>query len=197
VRDDSRPILHIAVGAVSVALILFASFSNHWIDGANATFLDMPIDAKVGLRSLTICDDLDCETVDHKEVLVEIEKSKEWVPPEEQAQNDIYSHYGRFVSVAAATFWIALATSAVALLCLILAFAGKKPYWPISPYSLALLLCAALLVMSTLTLALHPFKAAGWGTGYGFLIAGAGLLGTLFSMLMLGRTRPDDVEWLE
>jgi hypothetical protein len=60
------------------------------------------------------------------------------------------------------------------------------------------LLSLALLIVGVLTLAMHPFKSAGWGTGPGFMLLAGGDVAALLAALMLGRSEDRDVDdWFE
>jgi hypothetical protein len=188
--------LNPGIGAAGIVFLLLAVFTNHWVEGHKSLFLDVPVDkALVGLRGITVCDDLACESQSHAEVAKSVEEMKQYLPKEEWRASEMFTDYGKFNIVAAATFWLALATSAIMLLCVVLALRDRRPQWPISPFSVALVLDFALIVCVALTLALHPFKTSGWGASYSYALATLGTLGILYSSLMLGKTRPEDVEW--
>lgn len=176
---DKQTLTGLICAGIAAALLILAAFSSSWIKGRH-----FDIESRVGLRSVDICvDGSDCNEVS----LSEWEKS-----------STAPAGLGRFVVLGQLSFYLCLACAAFLLILLGYSALGKVPSWPIHPGSLTLLLTVALLVVGVATLAMHPFKDAGWGTGPGFLILAAGDIGALAASLILGRSVPHDEDsWFE
>ena len=164
---------------IGALLLVLAAFSSTWIKGKH-----YDIESRVGLQSIDTCvSGSECDTV----------SLSDW-----QASSSAPKGLGTFIALGMVTFYLCLFTAFLLLVLLGYSVSGKTPHWPVHPGSLVLLLSIALLIAGVLTLALHPFKVAGWGTGPGFLILGAGDMCALFGSLILGRSAPlDEDEWFE
>ncbi len=164
------------IGAI---LLVLAAFSSSWIKGKH-----FDIESKVGLQSIDICvAGSDCESVSLRDW-----QESSFAPP----------GMGTYITLGTGAFYLCLFTAFLLLVLLAYSVGGKTPHWPVHPGSLTLLLSVALLIVGVLTLALHPFKVAGWGTGPGFLILGAGDVCALFGSLILGRSAPlNEDDWFE
>ncbi|MCP4447283.1 MAG: hypothetical protein GY811_18330 [Myxococcales bacterium] len=176
---DSGTKLGLGAAAVATVLLVIAALSNSWLIGINGD-----ITSKVGLRNVEICiDESSCESV----------ALATWA-------ESPYAPKGlsTFIALGTTSLFLAFLTAGFMLVLLAYAAAKKAPRWPVHPGSIALLLSIALLVVGVLTLALHPFKAAGWGTGPGFMMLGGGDVAALIAALFLGRSAPvSEDDWFE
>jgi len=176
---DSTTKLGLGAAVVATVLLVMAAFSSSWLIGEN-----YGIKSEVGLRSVNICaDESNCENVD----------LSTWA-------ESPYAPKGlsTYITLGTISFFAALLTAGFMLVLLGYGVRGKAPRWPVHPGSMALLLSIALLIVGVLTLALHPFKSAGWGTGPGFMMLGGGDVAALVAALFLGRSVPtSEDEWFE
>ncbi len=165
--------------AIAAVLLVFAAFSTSWVKGQQGG-----IESKVGLRSVDICvDGSECTTVSFSEW----EKSA-FAPP----------NFQRFITLGFLSFLLCLATAFFLVILVLSTALRKNARWPVHPGSITLLLTIGLLIIGVITLALHPFKSAGWGTGPGFMILGAGDIAALAASLILGRSAPlHEDDWFE
>lgn len=176
---ERRKLIGLVGAGLAAALLVIAAFSNSWIIGEN-----YGIRSNVGLRTVDICPEEGiCVTVSLSTWSQSVSAPK---------------GLSTYQTLGMISFVLAL-TLALSLLVLVgYGLANKIPYWPVHPGSLALLLSIALLVVGVLTLALHPFKTAGWGTGPGFMVLAAGDIGALAAGLILGRSAPArEEDWFE
>lgn len=175
---DSRSKIGLAAAAIAAALLVMAAFSNSWLIGQDHETY------RVGLHSVSICvDDSSCESV----------SLSDW-------SESAFAPKGlsTYIALGSVSFFAALLTAFFMLVLLGYGAAGKVPRWPVHPGSIALLLSIGLLLVGVLTLALHPFKSAGWGTGPGFMMLGGGDVAALVAALFLGRSVPvSEDEWFE
>ncbi len=171
----------IGMGAAALAAVLLvvAAFSNSWLIGEN-----YGITSNVGLRTVETCPAADtCQSV-----ALSTWSESPFAP----------DGLSTFITLATVSFVAALLTALFMLILLGYSIRQVAPRWPVHPGSISLLLSIVLLVIGVLTLALHPFKAAGWGTGPGFMILGGGDVAALIAALFLGRTVPlDEDDWFE
>ena len=176
---DSGARLGLGAAALAAVLLVMAAFSNSWLIGEN-----FGIKSAVGLRSVDSCEDgSGCVSV----------TLSDWA--ESPYAPDGLSTY---ITLGTISFFTALVTALLMLVLLGYGAAKKAPRWPIHPGSISLLLSLALLIVGVLTLALHPFKTAGWGTGPGFLLLGGGDVAALVAALFLGRSVAiSEEEWVE
>ena len=176
---DRQKLIGVACAALAILLLTLAAFSHSWITGRS-----FDIESKVGLRAVDICTEgAPCEQV----------SLKEW--GESSFAPKGLSTYRVLGGIS---FWLALATAFALLLSAGFALRGSVPDLPMHPASAALLLTIALLIVGVLTLALHPFKQAGWGTGPGFLLLAGGDVLALAAALLLGRSGPfPEDEWFD
>jgi hypothetical protein len=176
---DKRKLTGLIGAGVAAILLLLAAFSNTWLIGNN-----YGIKSKVGLRSVDICTEEEaCERV----------SLSEWA-------KSSYAPKGlsTFNTLGMISFLLALTTVGAMLVLLGYGAMGKTPYLPVHPGTIALLLSIALLIVGVLTLAMHPFKSAGWGTGPGFMLLAGGDVAALLAGLMLGRSEETSVDdWFE
>ncbi len=176
---DNRKLLGLVSSGLAAALLAFAAFSNSWIIGNN-----YEIRSEVGLRSVNIC----AEHSSCEKVSLDSWSKSAFAP----------KGLGTFQTLGMISFGLALALSLLMAVLLFYGISKKTPYWPIHPGSLALLLSISLLIVGVLTLALHPFKTAGWGTGPGFMLLAAGDVLALAAALILGRSEAKTEEnWFE
>lgn len=176
---DSRGKMGLAAAAIGAVLLVMAAFSQSWLIGEN-----YGIKSKVGLRSVDICaEEVPCENV----------ALSTWA-------EGSYAPKGlsTYLTLGSISFYTALITAFFMLVLLVYGALGKVPHWPIHPGSISLLLSIGLLLVGVLTLALHPFKSAGWGTGPGFMMLGGGDVAALVAALFLGRSVPmGEDDWFE
>ncbi len=176
---DSTTKLGLGAAALAAVLLVMAAFSSAWLIGEN-----YEITSKVGLRSVDICaNESSCERVD----------LSTWA-------ESPYAPKGlsTYITLGTISFFTALITAGFMLVLLGYGISKKAPRWPVHPGSISLLLSIVLLVVGVLTLALHPFKSAGWGTGPGFMMLGGGDVAALVAALFLGRSLPtDEDDWFE
>tara|TARA_R110002096_G_scaffold434832_1_gene658158 strand:- start:165201 stop:165734 length:534 start_codon:yes stop_codon:yes gene_type:complete len=176
---DSTTKLGLGAAAIAAVLLIMSAFSTSWLIGSN-----YGIKSKVGLKSVDICvDESSCETV----------ALSTW------AKSD-YAPDGlsTYITLGTLSFFTSLITAGFMLVLLGYGVSKKVPHWPVHPGSIALLLSIALLIVGVLTLALHPFKTAGWGTGPGFMMLGGGDVAALIAALFLGRSVPEsEDDWFE
>ena len=176
---DKRKVTGLVAAVLAVALLLLAAFSSSWLIGNN-----YGIKSKVGLRTVDTCSgDTSCETVSLSDW------AKSPYAPDQLSTYNTLSHI---------SFFLALTTAAVMLVLLAYGVSGKQPSWPVHPGSIGLLLSISLLIFGVLTLSLHPFKSAGWGTGPGFMLLAGGDVAALLAALMLGRSEEPSIDdWFE
>jgi len=173
----------LGAAALAAVLLIMAAFSHSWLIGN-----DFGIEARVGLRTVDSCEtetdgDTDCESV----------ALSSWADSAYAPKG-----LGTYITLATLSFFTSLATAFFMLILLGYGALKKAPRWPVHPGSISLILSMALLVVGVLTLALHPFKTTGWGTGPGFLLLGAGDVAALVAALFLGRSVPvTEEEWFE
>ncbi len=180
---DSSTKLGLGAAAIAVVLLVMAAFSTSWIIGEN-----YGIQSRVGLRNVESCTSLD----ESETTCVSVSLS-EWSQSKYAPQG-----LSTFVTLGSLSFVVALVTAAFMLILLGYGGLRKTPRWPVHPGSISLLLSIGLLVIGVLTLALHPFKTAGWGTGIGFMMLGGGDVAALIASLFLGRSVPmTEDEWFE
>ena len=176
---DSSGKVGLAAAAIAAVLLVLAAFSQSWLIGEN-----YGIKSKVGLRSVDICaEESPCENV-----ALSTWSESEYAP----------KGLSTFTTLGTLSFYTALITAFFMLVLLGYGALGKVPRWPVHPGSISLLLSIGLLIIGVLTLALHPFKSAGWGTGPGFMMLGGGDVAALVAALFLGRSVPmGEDEWFE
>ena len=176
---DKRKLTGLISASVAIVMLLLAAFSTSWLIGN-----DYGIVSRVGLLSVETCPESDsCDTV----------SLSEWA-------ESIYAPEGlsTYNTLAMISFVTALATVASMLALLFFATRTRSPRWAVHPGSVGLLLSIGLLVIGVVTLALHPFKSSGWGTGPGFMLLAGGDVAALLAALMLGRSEEPSVDdWFE
>lgn len=176
---DKRKLIGLVSAALAAALLVFAAFSNSWIIGE-----DYGTRYDVGLRSVDIC----VENSSCSNVTLESWSKSAFAP----------KGLSTFQTLGMISLVLALALALSMLVLIGYGVADRVPYWPVHPGSLALLLSVSVLVVGVLTLALHPFKTTGWGTGPGFLVLAAGDVAALAAALILGRSQPaSEEDWFE
>jgi hypothetical protein len=176
----NKVLIGLVAGAAGVAALVIGLFSNHWVIGN-----EYGIDTHVGLRELELCQvvqpDLDeagvgvCSTVSHGDIA---------------NSPSAIDGFNTFSMVAQITFYTGLVCAGILLLVMALTLARKFPSRGIAPSSLGIVLSFGTLILIAITLAIHPWKQVGWGTGYSIMIAGGGAVACLFAAIMLGRARP-------
>jgi hypothetical protein len=174
------------VGAaiVAVGMLVVGTLSPHWIHGDS-----FGIETDIGLHEVEICQVIQpltdqpgvrsCETVSHDAIA-----DGQFVPP----------GFGRFSAVAQTTFVVGLIAAALLLLCAALAALGRALDLPVQPTSLAILATFAGVVLAAITVALNPFTGGGYGTSYGFVLMSGGASLGLLAAIILGRSRPRDLD---
>lgn len=177
---NERKAIGLAAGALAVGMLIAAFFSQSWISG-----LTFGTEHNVGLRSVELCDTEGgvCESI-----ALTTWNESDYAP----------EGLSRYILLGRLSGGACLLTSA--FLLALLAYAGmrKTPRWPVHPGTATILCSIALLFLGVLTLALHPFKATGWGTGPGFLLLAAGDISALVGGLFLGRSEPmSEDDWFQ
>jgi hypothetical protein len=172
--------LGVTAGILGIAALLLGLQSKQWVVGT-----DYGIETHVGLRVMELCQvvtpDEDkpgeevCSTVSHGDIAKSAAK---------------YDGFDTFSLFALLTFYAGLASVAVLLVVMLLALIGRFPSTTIAPSTLAIMLSFLTLLLIGATLAIHPWKEIGWGTGYSIFLAGGGATGCLASAILLGRLRP-------
>lgn len=169
----------IAAAALGALALVVGLYSKRWVVGT-----DFGIETHVGLHSMEQCQvvqpdpaepgTLACGTLP----LAEIANTPSAI-----------EGFDTFSLVARATYYTGLACAGVAVLLALLALANRFPSFIISPSTLGILLSFGTLVLMAITLAVHPWKRIGWGTGNSYMLAGGGAILCLFASIMLGRLR--------
>jgi hypothetical protein len=177
---EKRQLTGLISAGLALVLLSLAAFSTSWLIGTN-----YGVKSKVGLRSVDTCPEPDnCGST----------SLSEWA-------DSPYAPDGlsTYKTLATISFVLALATAAAMLALLAFVATRKKAIaWPVHPGSVGLLLSIALLFVGVATLALHPFKSAGWGTGPGFMLLAGGDVAALLAALMLGRSEEPSIDdWFE
>ena len=169
----------VAAAVIGVAALMFGLFSKRWVVGT-----DFGIETHVGLHSMEQCQ------------LVQVDASEPGslacgtLPLSEIANTpSAIEGFDTFSLVARGTFYTGLACGAIALLLALLALANRFPSTFIAPSTLGILSSFATLVLMAITLAVHPWKKIGWGTGNSYILAGAGAILCLVASIALGRLR--------
>ena len=164
---------------VGVAALVVGLFSKRWVVGT-----DYGIETHVGLHSMELCQlvrpdetqpgTLACGTTP----LSEIANTPSAI-----------EGFDTFSLVARGTFYTGLACAAIAVLLALLALANRFPSFVIAPSTLGILTSFATLVLMAITLAVHPWKKIGWGTGNSYMLAGGGAILCLVAAIALGRLK--------
>lgn len=170
----------VGAGVLGIAALLLGLQSKQWVVGT-----DFGIETHVGLRVMELCqevrpapdgpDEEVCATLSHDDIARSASKQ---------------DGFETFSLVSHITFYAGLATVGVLLIVILLALIGRFPNFGIAPSTLAILLSFATTLLVAVTLAIHPWKEIGWGTGYSIFLAGFGAAGCLLSSILLGRLRP-------
>ena len=177
---EHRKLIGLVSAALAAGLLVFAAFSNAWIIGEDYDGTR----SNVGLRSVDIC----VEGSSCTNVSLESWSKSAFAP----------KGLSTFQTLGTISLGLSFALALSMLILIGYGVADKVPYWPVHPGSLALLLSVGVLVVGVLTLALHPFKTSGWGTGPGFLVLAAGDVAALAAALILGKSEPArEEDWFE
>lgn len=169
----------VAAALLGVAALVLGLFSKNWVVGT-----DYGIETHVGLHSMEQCQ------------LVQADPSEPGTlacgstPLSEIANTpSAIEGFDTFSLVARGTYYTGLACAAIAALLALLALAGRYPSFFIAPSTLGILASFATLVLMAITLAVHPWKRIGWGTGNSYMLTGAGAILCLVASIALGRLR--------
>jgi hypothetical protein len=169
----------VSAGIVGIALLLFGLQSRQWVVGT-----DYGTETHVGLRAMEQCQIVEpkeneterlCSTFSHGDIARSASK---------------YDGFDTFSLVSTLTFYTGLVAVAVVLVVILLALLGRYPGTAIAPSTLGILLSAATLLLVVATVAIHPWRQIGWGTGYSIFLAGGGATACLAASILLGRLRP-------
>jgi hypothetical protein len=181
----NKRVLGVVVGLAGIAALLFGLQSTQWVVGT-----DYGIQTHVGLRVMELCQEVQpaaespgeeaCSRISHDDIA------------QSPSNRDGFE---TFALVSLITFVAGLSAAALLLLVVLLAVLGRFPDLPVSPSTLAILASFATLVLVAITLAIHPWKDIGWGTGYAIYLAGGGAAGCLFASVILGQLRPSVQDW--
>jgi len=176
----NKRVLGVIVGLVGIAALLLGLETFHWVVGS-----DFGIDTHVGLRVMELCQEVRpdtdqpaervCGTISHDEIA------------RSPSKRDGFETFSWFANI---TFYTGLVGIVILLVVMLFALAGRYPKSGIAPSTLAILGNIATMVLIVTTLAIHPWKDLGWGTGYSIFLAGGGGSACLFSAIVLGRLRP-------
>lgn len=172
----------IAVGALGIAALVFGLFSKRWIIGT-----DFGIETHVGLHAME-----QCQIVQPVESEAGVEACGTTPLAEIADTPSAIEGFDTFSLVARITYYTGLVCAALVALLVLLAVGKRYPNRFIAPSTLGILFGFGTLVLIAVTLAVHPWAKIGWGTGYSYLIAGAGAIGCLVASILLGRLRPPD-----
>ena len=169
----------VIAAVIGAAVLVVGLLSKRWVVGT-----DYGIETHVGLHSMEQCQ------------LVQPDVSQPGtmacgtLPLSEIANTpSAIDGFDTFSLVARGTFYTGLACSAIAVLLALLALAGRFPSFFISPSTLGILLSFATLILMAITLAVHPWKKVGWGTGNSYMLAGGGAILCLVGAIALGRLK--------
>ncbi|HUS63178.1 MAG TPA: hypothetical protein VMZ28_01505 [Kofleriaceae bacterium] len=169
----------VAAAVIGVAALMFGLFSKRWVVGT-----DYGIETHVGLHSMEQCQLVQPDLSEPGELACGT------LPLSEIANTpSAIEGFDTFSLVARGTFYTGLACSAIALLLALLALANRFPSFFIAPSTLGILASFATLVLMAITLAVHPWKKVGWGTGNSYLLTGAGAILCLIASIALGRLK--------
>jgi hypothetical protein len=173
-------VLGVGAGILGIAALLLGLQSKQWVVGT-----DFGIETHVGLRVMELCqvvqpeldkpDEEECSTISHGDIAQSPSK---------------LDGFDTFSLVSQITFYWGLVTVGVLLLVILMALVGRFPDTAIAPSTVAILLSFGTVLLVAATLAIHPWKEIGWGTGYAIFLAGGGASGCLLSAILLGRLRP-------
>jgi hypothetical protein len=176
----NKRFLGVSAGLLGIAALLLGLQSKQWVIGT-----DFGIATHVGLREMELCQDVQpepdgpseevCSYVSHADVARSPSK---------------LDGFDTFSLVSQITFYAGLVAVGLLLIVILLALVGRYPSAGIAPSTLAILTSMATLILIAVTLAIHPWKEIGWGTGYSIFLAGGGAAACLFSAIVLGRLRP-------
>ena len=169
----------LAAAALGVAALVIGLFSKRWVVGT-----DYGIETHVGLHSMEQCQLVQPDLTEPGTMACGT------LPLSEIANTpSAIEGFDTFSLVARGTFYVGLACGAIAVLLALLALAGVFPSFFIAPSTLGILLSFATLVLMAITLAVHPWKKDGWGTGNSYMLAGAGAILCLVASIALGRLK--------
>jgi hypothetical protein len=176
----NKRVLGVGAGLVGIAALLLGLQSKQWVVGT-----DFGMETHVGLRVMELCQvvqpelagpgEEECTMVSHADIAKGPSKR---------------DGFETFSLVSQATFYTGLVAVGVLLIVVLLALVGRYPNSGIAPATIAILLSFATLILVATTLAIHPWKDLGWGTGYSIFLAGGGAASCLLSAILLGRLRP-------
>jgi hypothetical protein len=172
----NKRVVGVIAGLAGIAALVYGLFSKEWVVGT-----DFGIETHVGLQSSKLCQNVvpepgqgvyTCTSVSHSEIARSHSKP---------------DGFDSFSLVALITFYTGLGCAALMLLVTGLALARL---YPRAFATLGIVVTFATLILIAVTLAIHPWKKVGWGTGSGVMIAGGGATACLFAAILLGRLRP-------
>jgi hypothetical protein len=170
----------VAAAAIGVAALVVGLLSKRWVVGT-----DFGIETHVGLHSMEQCQVVQPDPSEPGTLACGT------LPLSEIANTpSAIEGFDTFSLVARATFYTGLACAGMAVLIALFAMARRFPSFFIAPSTLGILLSFATLVLMAITLAVHPWKRIGWGTGNSYMLAGGGAILCLIASITLGRLRP-------
>ncbi len=176
----NKRVLGVGAGLAGIAALLFGLQSKQWVVGT-----DYGIETHVGLRVMELCQVVVPEPgMPGEEVCTAVTHAENAQSPSKLDGFDTFS------LLSHVTFYTGLVAVGVLLIVILLAMVGRFPNTSIAPSTLAILLSFATLLLISVTLAVHPWKEIGWGTGYSIFLAGGGAALCLLSSILLGRLRP-------
>ncbi len=182
--DDTEPtaadhrVIGILLAVVAIGALGFALVTQRWLlsPGGGTGF---------GLRETFTCGQADCVTRPNAEAVLDFASSM--VRDDREHAAAIFPALGWVTSVLIAIGMLGLAIAAVA------AAARKRPHWPISPTTIALLPVMIALVTGFVFLATKPGDATFVGVAIGFWVFGGGEICAVIASLLLTRAiRPPD-----
>jgi len=181
----NKRLIGAVAGVAGIAMLVFALFSSHWVVGQ-----DYGIETRVGLRSIDLCqpvqqqldgpEKMDCSSISHAEIARSPSK---------------LDGFETFSLVAALLFYLGLVCATLQLAITVLSSTKIFLHLPVRPTTMGILVSFSTLLLVATTLAIHPWKAVGWGTGYAVLLGGTGAIACLFASITLGRIQPPDEDW--
>jgi len=198
-EDDAQPAavpapsnrtVTLAVCVAAALALLVAAFAHHWLANPNAHAIG------VGLLSVEICDPVSerCESKSNSDLIEEASRlapvDQRWIGQAPDAPSGWFPRFG------VVTFGLGLLAAAALLGAAAIALGNKRPEWPITPPTVALVALILAIPAACLFAATKP-DGVQIGVGWSFWLFGAGdVLGLLGALLVSRQLRPFDPDLL-